>query len=112
MAMTLRASGSQLAVINTEYNLWNSYVDPGVFESKVDITNMLSGDTLELRVYGKTRASDTEALVYYQSLSGAPSATQGSIWVSRAYGSSVGCRLTLKQTAGTGRTFTWSVESY
>jgi hypothetical protein len=119
MALTVKASGTQLAVIGTEHSLnAGSFIDSGMYMVNVNTRNMLAADVLELRAYVKILTGDAqEYLAYSASFAGvqgdaaAPGSsakgdvTKHSIPVPSPYS----LRFTLKQTAGTGRNFDWSV---
>ena len=107
MARTLMGSGTQASVIGTEHTLYDLTTNEGqVVDGLVDLGNMASGDTTEIRLYMKVRSAGTLRQIYYKSYSGAqsspiiyvPSITQAKEW-----------RLTLKQTAGVSRNYDWAV---
>lgn len=105
--MSVLASGTQLAVINTEHVL-ETISTPGDYLFNVNTTPMLTGDELELRV--KNRVVPAGATVGY--LKGVFEGVQPADDVLK---SSVPFRVeheakvTLKQTLGTGRSYEWSV---
>lgn len=106
MTVSLNTSGAQLAVITTEHTL-ATITTPGVFQLVVDLAALAAGDTVELRIYGKARSSDTERLLQRATYGPVPLVmplVQGVPTVTPHY-----YRATLKQTAGTGRTFPWAV---
>lgn len=102
---TLSSSGTQTAVVGTEHTLYNPTTNKW-FSAYVDLTNMVTGDTVEIRVslivktagsyilYSLDTYADAQAMPLYH----APSLP-----------SDIGWKLTLKQTAGTARTFDWRV---
>ena len=45
----------------------------GVYQGFFDLTDMIAGDVLQIRVYEKVRAGDTQAIVYEAILSGVQS---------------------------------------
>lgn len=107
MAVTVEASGTQTATINTEHTL-SSPTAAKVFALSVDTNAMVNGDVLELRVNRKVLSGGTERLVFYAVFSNVQSEPiKCSVPVVAPFGAS----FTLKQTAGTGRAFPWSVES-
>lgn len=101
------AAGSQTAVITTEHTL-STQSSAGVFVLLVDLTNMAGGDVLELRVKAKARSAEASAKVAYfatyANAQGIPIAVSVPIAATYAV-------FTLKQTAGTGRAYPWSVVS-
>jgi len=106
MALTTLASGTQTAVIGTEHTLYTS-VAGGIFVFTVDLTNMASGDTVELRM--KQKVVLTLHGSYYQSFTDAQN-TDKVVVVSVPFPSNVaGAVFTLKQTAGTGRNFDYNI---
>lgn len=104
---TETTAGSQTAVISTEHSLYTASA-AGVYVLKVDLTNLVSGDEVTLRVKAKGReAESTRRLAFtgsYAHAQGVPLAQSIPV-----VGTSV--EFTLTQTAGTGRAFPWSVWS-
>ena len=99
------AEGQQTAVISTEHTLASSSVT-GTFVLSVDVSNMATSDTLEIRTFKRARSSTTERLFEIVTLNDAqthlvvdslPFPSDGSVSVS------------IKQTAGTGRAFDWNL---
>lgn len=114
MAVSLHASGTQTAVIATEHQL-DDVAATGVFTFHVDINAMVSGDTLELRVYQMILTAGVSRVAYLTRLYGAQ-ADDNYIMVSPPIGNNLtdatSLRFSLKQTAGTGRAFPWKVLQY
>lgn len=116
MAFTLnKSNGTQAAVINTEHTLLTEATS-GVFVLFVNLKNMVNGDVLELRAYAKTLTGDAnELLVFEQSYANlqgdgaaAGSSANGPVHVkSPPLESPFSLKWTLKQVAGTGRSFDW-----
>ncbi len=109
MTLAVSASGTQTATISTEHTLYTSSA-AGVFLLEVNLVNMASGDTVELRVKGKTLTGDSVAVKLLETYSGAqvePDVIVRSIPVP----DDLALVFTLKQTAGTGRSFPWKVLS-
>jgi hypothetical protein len=107
MALAEAAGGSQTAVINTEHTL-TTLTTSKTYVLEVNLTNMVNGDQLELRIKKKVRSGGTSALAwenYYANLQSAK------IVVSIPVASPHEYIATLKQTAGTGRVFEWCVLS-
>lgn len=104
---TQHASGTQAATVTTEHTLGT---DPdltaGVFQLAVDLTNMVRGDALELRVYDKmTGTGDSQVVLKLWHFVG----EQNDLgWESEAFILIHGWKMTLKQTTGTSRNFKWS----
>jgi len=102
---TSEASGTQTAVVTTEHTLATVATD-GTFVLYVDTSNMVLIDELELRVKVKVTSGGTtrEFLVAtYTHVQGQP------IKASIPCASINECVFTLKQTAGTARTFDWEI---
>lgn len=107
MAPTVIACGTQTATINTEHVLATDTTCKN-YVLVVDTGNLANGDTLELRLYTKVLSGGTERLVYlavYVNAQGEPQ--KYSIPVP----ANISLKATLKQTAGTGRDFPWSLLS-
>lgn len=105
MTVASVASGSQAATITTEHTL-TTITTAGVYVLVVDTNVLVNGDVLELRAKtkAKTGSSSREAFFgAYRDAQGQPNKYSMPIPVD------VEIVLTLKQTAGTGRTFDWSV---
>lgn len=84
----------------------------GSFVGGVDLSPMQASDTIELRIYKIFKAGGTRRETYYFTTSDAQ--TEGDIGVvfvpiSNALTDSGSIRYTLKQTAGTNRTYDWEV---
>ena len=103
----VNTSGSQTATISTEHTL-ATLATGGVFVLAVDISALTGADVVELRVYGKARSSDTERLVHRGTYGpGGPVALP--LVMSVPIVSPHHFKATLKQTAGTGRSFPWAI---
>lgn len=107
--ITQHASGDQAASINTEHFLGT---DPdttaGAYQFMVDLSVLQRGDTIEIRVYEKINDSgDTaEEITDWCAISHEQSCP---LFVSPSFLLLIGWRFSIKQTAGTGRTFPWSI---
>lgn len=107
MAVSSSASGSQLAVIGTEHTL-STITTAGVYLLVVDTNAMVNGDELELRAKTKAKTGSSSREAFYQCYShiqGQPNKYSIPVPID------VEVLFTLKQTAGTGRTFDWNVLS-
>lgn len=99
-------SGLQTATISTEHTLATITTD-GVFVSTFDLGALAALDVVTFRVYGKARSTDTERLLHrgtYGPTMPGILLVQTLPIVSPHY-----MRVTLQQTAGTGRDFPWAV---
>ncbi len=117
MGRTVVASGTVTATVGTapanELTLRDETANEGVvFDASVDLGNMVSGDTVEIRVYAKLLAGGTLRRVYYEKFVGSqddepnmksPIAYVLAMTVMKEW------KLTLKQTAGTARTYDWTI---
>lgn len=102
---TLIASGTQTAVIGTEHDL-DIDTTSNTFVLSVDIGAMALADVVELRIYTKVLAGGTERAAYTAVYAHAQTAA---IVFSVPVLSVNSIRCTLKQTAGTGRAYPWSL---
>ena len=125
MAVTAYASGTLTAVVSTETTFGNSgtpyltgtsdVATAGTFTLHVDLINMAAGDVVELRIYQMVLTAGTRRGAYQQSFAGAQltdNMVQISVPISNELTDTASLRFTLKQTAGTARTFAWKVLSY
>ena len=107
MSVAAVASGSQTAVITTEHTLAVAAA-AGTYVLVVNLSNLASGDTVELRIKGKIFSGDgytTELLDSYTDAQAEGQAYARSIPVA----TDTAITATLKQTAGTGRVFPWKL---
>ena len=115
MTRSVSSSGTQTATIGTEHTLLDNTSSEGhVFDAAIDLRNMASGDTVEIRVYVMTLASGTLSRAYYAKYVDAQDDVanlKSSIVYVPAMTVMKEWKLTLKQTAGTGRSFDWTVYS-
>ena len=108
MAISEHATGSQTATISTEHTLNSTSPETtdGVYQLFIDVANMVAGDVLEIRIKEKCRTGDTIRQLLLSTLAGAQS---DPLWASPAFVLLNGWDMTIKQTAGTGRAFPWSI---
>lgn len=101
------STGSQTATISTEHTIATPTA-AGTYVFEVDTVNLVLGDLLELRVYDKIDGTN-----YRQVWKGAYQHVQiNNAKVSPPLAlAGAGAKFTLKQTAGTGREFPWSVRN-
>ena len=105
MAMTVLGSGTQTATISTEHTL-DTDTSGVATVLAVDLGNLAAGDIVELRLYTKILTGSTERLAYfavYANVQGCPNV------YSVPVPADISVKATLKQTAGTGRAFAWSL---
>jgi hypothetical protein len=102
-------NGTQTATINTEHVLVDDTTHEGhVFDGKIHLNNMASGDSTTITLYEKALSGSTLSITYQATFVGGQSPqvlqilplTLAKEW-----------KLTLKQTAGTGRAYDWTVYS-
>lgn len=105
--MVVEGTGTQAATIGTEHSL-STLTGPKAFMLVVDMTNLANGDELELRAKGKVLSAGTRRQLDYAVFQHAQ-ADQVNIF--GPYPGGVDMEFTLKQTAGTGRSFDWAVWS-
>lgn len=114
MAVTAQSTGTQTATIGTEHTLLDIAI-AGTFTLHVDANAMVAGDIVELRVYQIILTGGTRRVAYFQVYSGAQPADDKikiSVPISNELTDAGSIRFTLKQTAGTGRSFDWKVLKY
>lgn len=76
MAIAELYSGTE-AISTTEHSLTTDTAGPdvdttdGIFQVFLDVSDMVAGDELQIRVYEKCRSGDTQRIVYQSSLFGA-----------------------------------------
>ncbi len=104
MAWTVDASGSQTATINTEHSL-DTPTTAATYVLGVDTVNMVLGDLVELRVYDMVDGTNYRQV--WKSTYQHAQINNGK--VSPPIAVTTQAKFTLKQTAGTGRAFPWSV---
>src|SRR3990167_2938835 len=70
LGVTVVASGIQTAVITTEHVLLDTGTN-SIFSASINLDNMASGDTTEIRIYKKVLTTSTQDLIETFSFSGA-----------------------------------------
>lgn len=102
---TVSSNGSQTASIGTEHTLYNPTTNKW-FSGWIDLTNMASGDITEIRISVIAKTAGSYILYWLETKSGAQT---NPLLFLPALPSDIGYKLTLKQTAGTGRVYDWKV---
>lgn len=103
-------SGTE-AVGTTEHSLTTDTAGPdvdttdGIYQVFLDVNDMVAGDELQIRVYEKVRAGDTQRIVWQETLVGVQATP---IWVSPSLILMHGWDVTLDAIAGT-ITVLWSI---
>ena len=106
MTWSLSSSGTQTSVISTEHTLTTD-VTNGTYYFEVDITNLANGDVLELRIYTITLSGGTLHVAWKSTYGPIPPVQD--IAPSPPQPSDQSIRATLRQTAGSPRTFPWKL---
>jgi hypothetical protein len=112
MAISEAFAGSE-AVGTTEwsaprdasYSSGSTQTDDGVYQVFLDVSDMVTGDELQIRVYEKVQSADTQRIVYQSNLFGPQSPP---IFVFPSLVLMHGWDVTLDAIAGT-ITVTWSI---
>lgn len=117
MAITEAFSGT-VAVTATEYSFpgaanfvaGTGQTTDGVYQVFLDVSDMVAGDQLQIRIYEKCRSVDTQRVIFESIITGA----QADLWVSPSlillHGWDVtGDALTLSATNAAGITVNWSI---
>jgi hypothetical protein len=102
---TLTTNGTQTATVTTEHTL-TTQTGNKFYTAYIDLTNMASGDTVEIRVSLIIKAAGSHILYYLGTYSGAQ--TNPLVYIP-SLPSDISWKLTLKQTTGTGRNFDYRV---
>jgi hypothetical protein len=102
---TVTANGTQTASIGTEHTLSNPVTNK-FFTAYVDLTNMAAADVVEIRVSMIVKVAGSYIQYFLQTYSGVQ--TDPIVYIP-PLPSDIGYKLTLKQTAGTGRTYDWKI---
>lgn len=106
--MTQHASGTQSATISTEHFLGT---DPdttsGIFQFWIETNNMARGDVLEISLYEEINDSaDTNRKFFFDIIAHDQFTP---MYVTPSFMLMHGWRFSIKQIAGTGRSFQWSI---
>lgn len=90
---------------DTSYDTGDAQTTDGVFQVWLDVSDMVAGDTLQIRGYEKVRSGDTQRVFFEIFLSGAQAEPN---WVSPSFILLHGWDFTLDAIAGT-ITVNWSI---
>ena len=110
MAIAQLYSGTE-AVSTTEWSCTTDTSGPdadttdGIFQVFLDVSDMIAGDVLEIKIYEKVQSASTQRICYQATLSGAQAQP---MWISPSLILLHGWDVTLKATAGT-ITVDWSI---
>lgn len=90
---------------DTSYDTGDAQTTDGIYQVWLDVSDMVAGDTLQIRVYEKCRSADTQRIAQEWILNG----VQGTpLWVSPSLILMHGWDVTLDAIAGT-ITVLWSI---
>ena len=101
----LTTNGTQTTVVGTEHTL-TTQTNNKFFTAYIDLTNMTASDTVEIRVSIIIKTAGSHILYYLGTYSGVQS--NPLVYIA-SLPSDLSWKLTLKQTAGTARTYDWRV---
>jgi len=112
MAISEAYSGTA-SITSTEYSCPNAatyaagsaITTDGVYQVFLDTSDMVAGDSLQIRIYEKCRSGDTQRIIYEAILTGTMAAT----WVSPSLILLHGWDVSLQTLAGTSITVNWSI---
>lgn len=90
---------------DTSYDTGDAQTTDGVLQAWLDLSDMIAGDQLQVRIYEKVRSGDTQRIVYEAILTGAQSQP---IWTSPSLSVMHGWDVTADALAGT-ITVNWSI---
>lgn len=114
MAVTQVISGTEAIsttewslATDTSYDTADAQTTAGLYQLVLDLSDMIAGDQLQIRLYEKVRSGDTQRVVEQWILTGAQSQP---IWISPAVMLIHGWDWTLDALAGT-ITVNWSIRS-
>lgn len=112
MAITELISGTEAIsttewslATDTSYDTGDAQTTDGVFQVWLDLSDMIAGDQLQIRIYEKVRSADTQRIAYEAILTGAQSQP---VWVSPSLVLMHGWDITADALAGT-ITVNWSI---
>ena len=107
MTWTVDQSGTTAALtIGTETQLGTNSTNNATFVLKVNTSNLALGDVVEMRIY----IEDITAGTVVQAWKGTFANPQiNNVKISPPVASDISYKATLKQIAGTGRTYTWEI---
>lgn len=110
MGLSVLSQGDQVAVVGTEHSLITD-TTPGVYQLVVDLSVLQAGDTVQLRLKTKARASGagaTARTVRYATYTGVQT-DPTDVTLGGDLGFDLYVEASLKQTAGVARTFPWKL---
>jgi hypothetical protein len=99
--------GTEYSLVNASTTLATETTD-GAYQLFLDVNAVALGDTYEIRCYEKVRGADTQRVCQMATISHAQGA-DGAIWYSEPIVLMNGWDYSVKRTAGSDRTITWSI---
>lgn len=90
---------------NANFSAGSARTEDGIYQVFLDTSDMVVGDQLQIRIYEKCRAADTQRVIYEAILTG----TQTDTWVSPSLILLHGWDVTLDTLAGTSIVVNWSI---
>lgn len=102
---TENTSGSQTATLSTDHTL-ATITTAGIYQLRVDTTNLVTGETLFVEVQEKVRTGDGYTTAFKQSFAGS---TSEDTIVLIPWTVVWGVKFIIRQEGGTGRAFPWSI---
>ena len=107
MTWTLDQSGTTSALtIGTETQFGSNSTTNATYVLKVNASNMAGGDVTELRVYSEDITSGSVIQAWKGTFANVQVNT---LKLSPPVASDISLKCTIKQTAGTGRTYVWEI---
>lgn len=107
MTWTLDQSGTTSALtVGTETQLGSNSTTNATYVLKVNTSNLVLGDVLEVRMYSQDISSGSLVQCFKST---AANVSVNPLLISPPLASDISLKCTLKQIAGTGRTFTWEI---
>jgi hypothetical protein len=106
MTWTVSLSGTKAATVGTEATLTTDTTN-ATYYFEVDCGAMVSGDIVELRIYLTTLSAGTSRVAWLNTIG--PSPPICPISVSPCQASNISIAVSLKQTAGTARSYPWKL---
>lgn len=107
MAVSEANGNTQACSIGTEHTL-DTITTAGTYQLGLDLSNLVAGDILEVRVYTKVRAGATSRVAFQAVYPGPRSADDMNAYTPPLM-IHTEVKYTIKQTAGTGRNVVWSI---
>lgn len=100
------------AISSTEWSLTTDTSGPdtatnsGCFQTLLDLSDMIAGDEIEIKIYEKVQSTDSQKVIYQSNLVGPQSPP---VWVSPSLILLNGWDVTLKTISGGTITVNWSI---